>query len=420
MKRYDEKILGLLLDKYENSVLYSGRNQINIKIAVPINKCVLPEYFDETSTHFDIIHEQLEMLEEKGLVRLVWKNKKKGHILEKCELVVEQADIAYVMLHRKPRSGKEQSIKDICLQYQGRDKVLDQFLDWVIERIEAGESSRKYADPDAPEEFEKLCLLIWRILANDKECFLREFSVKNFKDSKIAEKDIEKAVGIIVRFQEKSTGLEELDTTEVLEEYNIYRNPSWLMMKGSGCFQVEDREYGRTIVDLHAVPGGVGMANQDIDRICWNQERKPEIIVTIENLTSFHRWNSKSFEAERKEKKVLCIYLGGYHNRVKRQFLKKLYAAYPEAVYYHFGDIDCGGFRIWKDLCMKTGIPFKTLFMNREIYMRYLEFGRPLTEQDRKALNRMGEDVFFAEQRELFALMLAKGKKLEQECIGLV
>ncbi len=417
MKRYDEKILWLLLDKYENSLLYSGRNQINIKITVPVSKHVLPEYFDVTSTQYDVIHEQLETLEAKGLIRLIWKNKRKGHILEKCELVVERVDIAYALLRRKPRSGKEQCIQDICLRFKGRDRVLDHFLDWILERIEAGESIRKYVNPDAPAEFEKLCQLVWRILTNDKECFLREFSVKFFNDSKVAEKDVEKAVGIIVRFHDNSDDFKTLDTTEVLEEYNIYRNPSWLMMKGTGLFSVIGREPNRMVVDLQAVPGGVGIANQDIEQICWSHEKKPDMVLTIENLTTFHRWDAKVFEAEQSGNNILCIYLGGYHNKAKRQYLKKLYASYPEAEYCHFGDIDCGGFRIWKDLCIKTEIPFKTFLMDCSIYTSYLEYGRSLTEQDRKTLHQMQEDAFFSEYRELFALMLEKGKKLEQECI---
>ena len=417
MKRYDEKILGLLLDKYENSLLYSGRNQINIKITISVSKHVLPEYFDVTSMQYDVIHEQLEALEKKGFIRLIWKNKKKGHILEKCELVVEQADAAYTLLHRKPRSGKEQCIKAICQHFKDKDSVLDRFLDWILERIEAGESIRKYANPDAPEEFEKLCKLIWRILTNDTECFLREFSVKYFKDSKLAEKDVEKAVGIIVRFQDKISGLEALDTTEVLEEYNIYRNPSWLMLKGDGNFSVIRNESNRMIVDLQSVSVGVGIANQDIERICWSQEKRPDMVLTIENLTSFYRWNAMILGEEYFGKNILCIYLGGYHNRAKRHFLKSLHAAYPEVEYRHFGDIDCGGFRIWKDLCLKTEIPFKPILMDSCIYMQYLEFGRLLTELDRKTLQQMQEDIFFTEHRELFALMLKKGKKLEQECI---
>ena len=133
--------------------------------------------------------------------------------------------------------------------------------------------------------------------------------------------------------------------------------------------------------------------------------------ITIENLTSFHQWNCD------RTGKELCIYLGGYHNRTKRQFLMKMYKAYPEAEYCHFGDMDCGGFRIWRDLCFKTGIAFRPLLMDSETYLKYLDLGRELTEVDRKTLASMMEDPFYKKQKELFGLMLKMGKKIEQECV---
>lgn len=407
MRRYDEKVLNMLLDKYESSLLYTGKNQNNITITLPIQKKILPEYFDETSTQYDIIHEQLEMLEDKGYVRLVWKNKKRGHILEKCELVIEQADTIYKFLGRKARAGKEQEIKDICEVYKGKADILDFFLSWVEERFGRDESVRKYVNLENPKDFSRLCELIWRILTNSEECFIREFSVQYFHDSKLAEKEIEKAVGVIVRFTPGDV-LKDLDSSAVLEEYNIYKNPSWLMIKGMVCFGI-----GRAMIDLRSIPGGIGIANNDIEGIIWSQEVKPQKVFTIENLTSFHRWK-KVGGAEGSE---LCIYLGGYHNHAKRCFLKKLYEAYPRAEYYHFGDMDCGGFRIWKDLCEKTGIPFRTFRMDYDTYKQYLTWGKELTEQDRKLLRMMQEDMFYKEQKELFAMMLEEGKKLEQECV---
>ena len=82
MKRYDEKVLGYLLDRYELSLLYSGKNKINRTVFMPVSQKTLPEYFDESALQYEVIHQQLEKLEADGYVRLVWKNKKKGHILE--------------------------------------------------------------------------------------------------------------------------------------------------------------------------------------------------------------------------------------------------------------------------------------------------------------------------------------------------
>lgn len=410
MKRYDERILNKLLDRYEGSLLYSGKNQVNISIFVPIQKKILPEYFDESTLQFDIIHEQLEQLEEKGYIRLIWKNRKTGHILEKCELVLERTDEIYRLLRRKPRNKKEQEIRQICEQYKGKAQELDQFLDWILKRLDENGSIRKYVNMEEPEEFVRICELIWRILKNEKECFLREFSIRHFHDSKAAEKEIEKAVHIIVGFSADHQ-MAELHTEEVLEEFNIYRNPSWLMMKGTGYFHCGE---GGQIseINLKAFSGGIGLSNQDIEKICWSREIKPEKILTIENLTSFHQWDP----AKNKET-VLGIYLGGYHNHIKRLFLQQLYDAYPDAEYYHFGDIDCGGFRIWKDLCQKTGIPFRTLCMDTQTYSGNLQYGRELTEQDRRYLAGMMADPFFEGQRELFQKMLKEGKKLEQECV---
>ena len=79
MKRYDEKVLNSLLDKYENSLLYTGQNQRKQSIEFPVKKSTLPEYFDETSMQFELVHAQLADMEEKGFVRLIWRKGKEGH-----------------------------------------------------------------------------------------------------------------------------------------------------------------------------------------------------------------------------------------------------------------------------------------------------------------------------------------------------
>lgn len=409
MKRYDEKVLEYLLDRYERSLLYTGKNKTNRTISMTVSPKTLPEYFDESALQYEVIHQQLEKLEAYGYVRLVWKNKKKGHILEKCELNLEYLDEAYGMLRRKPKMVKEQEILDICGDYQGKAKELDPFLEWVRKRIQGGESIQKYADIDTPRDFGRLCQLILSILNNDSECFLRQFSVRHFHDSKAAEKDIGRAVRIITEFSEKEK-FADLETEEILAEYNIYRNPSWLMMKGNVKIQVRSGD-SLADIELRLFGGGLGISNQDIENICWDPASPIEKVVTVENLTSFHQWTLDENAA------VLCIYLGGYHNQVKRLFLHKLYRAYPDAEYRHFGDIDCGGFRIWKDLCVKTGIPFIPLHMDLTVYDKYFLCGRKLTEQDKKTLSVMMKDPFFHQQAELFARMLQQGMKVEQECV---
>ena len=84
MKRYDERVLGDLLDRYERSLIYSGKNRVNRTVSMPVSSKTLPEYFDESVLQYEVIHQQLEKLEADGDVRLLWRDKQKGHLLDKC------------------------------------------------------------------------------------------------------------------------------------------------------------------------------------------------------------------------------------------------------------------------------------------------------------------------------------------------
>ena len=109
---------------------------------------------------------------------------------------------------------------------------------------------------------------------------------------------------------------------------------------------------------------------------------------------------------------------GGYHNSVRRKLLELLHQSFPEAEYLHFGDIDVGGFEIYRDLCRKTGIPFKTYHMGIEELEKYKSCTQKLTEGDCKRLEVLikkteseGGDT------RVLQYMKEKGRKLEQEGI---
>lgn len=430
MKRYDEQILHILVSKYEESLLYSERNRRNMSIAFPVRKSTLPEYFDESSNVYDAIHEQLMQLERMGYVRLVWKHGKTGHILEKCVLNTERLSDIYGYLRRNPKRERQNRIEEILRAYSGKNPVMERFCAYLMNRLESGESIKKYVSLDDEKGFERLCRMVCGILENQDELYLREFSVRHFQDTKLAEREIGRAVDVIRRFggetPERSEELAELTADQILEEYAIYRNPSWVMLKGTGRFSVKG-----DVVNLRHFSGGVGIHSGDLREIRWKAEpegemrfeTRPEMqlemrpaeepdvkrVMTIENLTTFHRMQ---------EPDTLMLYLGGYHNRVKREFLMRLYEAYGKAEYLHFGDLDCGGFLIWKNLCRKTGIPFQTYRMDAGTLDAYRQYGRPLTEHDKKQLENMMRDPFFAGQRPVFARMLELGWKLEQEGVG--
>lgn len=115
--------------------------------------------------------------------------------------------------------------------------------------------------------------------------------------------------------------------------------------------------------------------------------------------------------------KLMMVYLGGYHNTVRRKLLWNIYEKLPGAVYLHFGDIDVGGFEIYLDLCKKTGIPFRPYLMGVEQLQQYERYTKKLTENDRRRLDVLRKKSENEEIQPVLEYMNAQGVKLEQECI---
>ena len=179
MKRYDDYVLGKLLDKYERSSLSRGENKRNIAIAYKLNAKDIPEYFDESRMEYENVHSQLLELENAGLITLVWKKRHEGQILEKCVLVQENAEEAYRRIHRTRKSDKEAEILKIV---EGYGEQLPAFAEWIRQRLSRGYSVKQYLDIEHIDHAERICYLASRIMQNRSAQFLRQFSISCFLD----------------------------------------------------------------------------------------------------------------------------------------------------------------------------------------------------------------------------------------------
>jgi len=190
-----------------------------------------------------------------------------------------------------------------------------------------------------------------------------------------------------------------------LAEYGIYHTPNYVYLKGEVSFTIKDTEF-----NIGSLKQGIGISGDDLSEIRFCDISSVKRILTIENLTTFFRWE---------EPESLIIYLGGYHNSIRRTLLKAIYDALPAAEYFHFGDIDAGGFEIYRDLCEKSKIPFQMYRMDLDTLMSYQKYGKELTESDRIRLKKILERT--ADKADgfcgLIQYMLEHNVKLEQECI---
>ncbi len=403
--RYEERILQTLLDSYERSRLSRGENEVAVHIAFPITPKTMPIYFDENSLAYEEIHGTAGHLEEMGYTCSVWKGGKKNHILQKIVLCDEKVDEIYRHLGRVPEKQMQQAQLAVLqeLKTECSTPVARNFICWLMKRLEQGKTVKEYLNLDDTEGSRRLIRAIHKIETNQKEIYIREFSVQCFGDSK----ELEKKSGLIGKiFRRFSDDMEDMDNDVILAEYGIYRTPNYVYVKGSGRLRIGTPE--ACDIDLRSLCQGIGLSGEDLDGLEWKRDVSVKRIITIENLTTFFRWE---------EPDSVLIYLGGYHNAVRRKFLQKLYQVFPEAEYFHFGDIDVGGFEIYEDLCRRTGIPFTTYKMGISELEQYEQYTRELTENDRKRMDSLLNNEAYENVWPILRYMKEHGKKLEQESI---
>ncbi|MCQ4636098.1 DUF2220 domain-containing protein [Anaerovorax odorimutans] len=412
MKKYDRRILNSLLDSYERSLLFTGKNKVEVRISFPFSAKSLPEYFDESSTAYEDIHACAAELEQRGFVEPVWKKGKAGHIIEKVLLVEAAVGDIYAYLGRTPKAQLLQQnlnlLTDLQNQYGTANAsitpitpITAAFIEAMEQRIHDGKSVKEYVDLSDLPGTRRLIEAIAAVETNEDECYIREFSIRHFSDSKALENMLGAVTKVMRDFNPRFEGWAPFD---VLAEYSIYHTPNYVYFKGQGrlCF-------GQEIIDLKAFAHGIGVSGQDLRRMKLAETENVKTVLTIENLTTFFRWQ---------EDGCMIIYLGGYLNSVRRAFLKELYRQLPGASYLHFGDIDVGGFEIYEDLRRKTGIPFKPYYMDLETLRKYEAYTRPLTQNDRRRLGNLRKKNADAPYLNVLDYMLEKGIKLEQEGVG--
>lgn len=401
MVRYDLKILNGLVDSYENSLLSRGENKVAVHIFFPFTEKTMPEYFNESSLAYEEIHASLKELERKEFLEIGWKMGKTDHIVEKVILKVEALDRIYAYLARVPKAELEEYNRKLLESWkQSSCPVTSAFASYLYERISEGKSVREYIDLSDMEKTEFLLSAISTIEQNQEPCYIREFSIDHFRDSK----KLESVFGLLGKvFRRFAPAFAELELDAILAEYCIYHTPDYVYCKGEGVLKME----GQTL-ELSSLSQGIGLSGADLDRIRICGNNKVRKVITIENLTTFFEW---------KEKESLIIYLGGYHNRVRRQLLEMIYQEIPDAQYLHFGDIDVGGFEIYRDLCEKTGIPFQTYRMGVKELEHYRDFTKKLTDNDRRRLERLMGKEKDSGCMEVLEYMRDHGVKLEQEAI---
>lgn len=393
MKKYETAILNELLDQYERSKSFVGKNVQNQSFSKIITD-LFPGYADEANFElFSEVNLQTETLEKQGLITV--KRKKRGKIdtdvISTVTLVVDSLDQCYSALGRQPKASKNAVIMKLLNEYRDRTPLLQEFCGKQVRRLE---DNKKVQYSDNLEKLEQILKVLAEIENVEEETFIRNFSIRVLGDSKAFEHIKTAVVSLLCEYGDYP------DKECVLQDLNIVSNPGYVYVKGKGIITISGQN-----IDFEHLNGDIGLSSamlEDIEKV----EISASKVITIENLTTFNSFVGKD---------AFVIYLGGYHNSIRRNMIRKIYENNPDKRYYHYGDIDAGGFYILLDLRRKTKIPFAPYNMDIETIKKYKEYTKNLTENDRSRL----ENLLGGEFDEVINYMLENDCKLEQEAVEL-
>ena len=389
----------MLLDVYENSVTYKGQNIKNQSFAIKPEK-IFYEYNGDYTDQDEVNQFNREMQSLMEFEFVILDYERGIPVISKIKLNTNSINEIYSVLKREDITVKRNREIKMYTQYMGVHDIMDAFCKSQVERLNDYKDAKYTSDIAI-----NILKLLKYVLGNNSDIMERELSVAVLGDTKLFEKSYKSRIcSIIEEYGELELDLSVLDKKEkekaILEEYQVFSNPSYIFFKGN--------------VDIHYVDGNSISVRPDnpiailseaiarIEMIKVNSNR----IVTVENLTSYNRIN---------DNKSTFIYLSGYHNTAKQRFLKKIAENNSGVSWFHFGDIDPDGYYILKNLVEKTGIAFVPLYMDVQQLINCKQYCKPLEKNDMVKANSLLKFHFYDEVMEF---MLANNCKLEQEIIS--
>jgi len=387
ISRYEKKIIDKLLDKYEASKSFIGTNKVKQRFSVRVGS-LFPKYMDHSNYQvFQAVNEAIETLTSQSFV-LAKANS--AHVYDRVDLNVNKLEEIYHYIGRRSKKDIHQAVLHLLEAYKGKNEILNQYYQAQYKRIYLNQSIQFFNED--LKELERILIAVDELLKVEVETFMRDFSVRVFSDSKAFEAIAGKVMNLLFEFGNFP------DKDQVLGNLNIIKNPTYVNFKGAGSITIK----GQTL-DLTKLKSDIAISSimlGDIEQI----KVTGKAVITIENLTSFHTFSNRD---------MFVIYLGGYHNTVRREFIKKIYEQNPKVTFYHFGDIDAGGFYILEHLKTQTGVDFKPFKMNIETLKNHSSYTKRLTENDKIRLQRLSGGPYGA----VIQHMLENNCKLEQEAI---
>lgn len=369
---YKGQLISALLDKYERSSFFYKGKRPTRRIMLKLydgGQTDFPQYDIEQSEKRTEINLAVQSLYDARLVLYQWMKGEEGHIIAKVWLNFENISSAYSLIGRQPKGD---AVDDVCLELLNALDFVNsgwakQFLSDVYNAISEKRSIGNRLPADTNERSDLIRTICFIDQIGEIEMLERVFSLKCFGDSKRFEKVIRaRLLGILSKYLDS----EDDNTDEgLLRQVGITKYPEQLEF----CGQVS-MSFGSGTVDFSHLIFGSVVNSTDFQRGHIRISPKIDRVISIENRANYIEYIYKY-----KSDNELVVFHGGQFSPAKRTFLLAIASTMASSsLWYHWGDIDYGGFsmlaRLRRDIKQDV-IPYR---MDKSELIRYSSLTAPL------------------------------------------
>ncbi len=319
---------------------------------------MVPDYEGLGSAHLLArFHEQLSVAERMGAVELRRGKRERSHLIDRV-LVKDPQKLAE-HLGRAPASLVADQAKHALMPIasSGETWVLS-VLEEITARWSRGEAAFRLlpGELDVAQEFITLLASISKDQARGLDA--RSFSLRATGDTKAFDRHAGRLAAVLVNYY----GEPGVDASDLWIRIGLERFSHPVHVRG--CIVAED-ENG-VLVDGRASP----FASFHPEMLpLVRLKSQPVAVVTIENYASFNRYVREI------DDDALVVYTGGFASTGAVALLKLILTMLPPTVpFFHWGDIDPGGLRIFRFLEERLPRAPKPHLMCRSLAER---MGRP-------------------------------------------
>lgn len=339
--------------------------------------------------------EEARMLEQRGLVQIKWLEY--GNDIEKITYCLKQAGQFYELSGLTPKWERIQEERQTLCRWskQAQTGWLKAYYEDQAASLEKGKQSS-----DLQKYGEQLFICLNAVEKLKEPVYQRVFSVAVLGSTKVFENVLRTRVVSILSAYHPDVD-EAMNDKEILSQVYLEEYAQELAVKGNLKIILMGKEisladfYYGTVLNTKTLRHAEVPAGQNIRKI-----------ITVENKANYV---SMPYEEE-----TLIIFSHGFFSPLECEFLRKLLAVLPDVEFYHTGDLDYGGIRIFRHIREHVCPRVRPLSMDADQYDHYIQYGYEIKPETLKKLEDMrGTEPLM---KELIEHMIKGKMGIEQEC----